>query len=57
MVSASAEMKNRINIGKCGRKYQFSRPQSPSCAATMDEKFIDPVERITPMMIRPIDTS
>ena len=57
LVSARAEMKNRITIGKCGSQYQLNRPQSPSCAATMAPKFIAPVEMMTPMMIRPSDTS
>jgi hypothetical protein len=30
---------------------------APSCARTMAPKFIEPVEMITPMMIRPMDTS
>ncbi len=50
-------MKNRNTIGKCGSQYQLNRPQSPSCAATISPKFSEPVEMITPTMMKPIETS
>src|SRR5215470_14973559 len=34
-VSASAETKKMMNIGKSGSQYQLSKPQLPSCACTM----------------------
>ena len=50
-------IKNKKTIGKCGMKYQLKKPKSPFCAATIAPKFIDPVEIITPIMIKPIETS
>src|SRR5919198_460707 len=35
LVSASAEMKNTMNIGNSGSQYQPNRPQGPFCASTM----------------------
>ena len=50
-------MKKITIIGKCGSQYQLSSPKRPSCARTISERFSEPVEISTPMMISPIETS
>ena len=57
LVSANALIKNKTTIGRCGSQYQLNNPKEPSCAATIAPKFIDPVDRMMPTMIRPSDTS
>jgi hypothetical protein len=57
LVSASALMKKITIIGRCGSQYQENRPKRPSCARTMSDRFSEPVEIKTPMMISPIETS
>ena len=56
-ISSLAETKNSTTIGRCGSQYQLKKPRAPSCARTMSEKFIDPVEITMPTMIRPSETS
>src|SRR5262245_335691 len=66
-VSASAEMKNTMNIGNSGSQYQLSSenqgipsavaiPRSP-CALTTSERFNEPTQRSTVTNTKPIDTS
>src|SRR5689334_13345463 len=57
LVSASAEMKKMMNIGKSGSQYQPSTPHLVSCAATMAERLSEPTQSSTVMMTKPIETS
>src|SRR3954452_16355594 len=56
-VSASAEMKNTMNIGKSGSQYQPSRPKRVFCASTMSVMRSDPTQSSTVMMTNPMETS
>src|SRR6267154_1951097 len=57
LVSARAEMKKITNIGRSGSQYQPNRPQLPSCALTIADKFSDPAHKRTVMKTKPIETS
>src|SRR5438445_9154632 len=57
LVSASAEMKKMMNIGKSGSQYQPSRPHLVSCAATIAVRLSEPTHSRTVMMTKPIETS
>src|SRR5580704_1969489 len=57
LVSASAEMKKMMNIGKSGSQYQPSRPHLVSCAATISVRLSEPTQSSTVMMTKPIETS
>src|SRR5215216_3065032 len=56
-VSASAETKKMTNIGNSGSQNQLNRPQLPSCASTIADRFSDPTHSSTVMMTKPIETS
>src|SRR5579883_491427 len=56
-VSASAETKKMMNMGKSGSQYQPSRPQFVSCACTMSLRLSEPTMSSAVMMTKPIDTS
>src|ERR1700752_3481757 len=49
LVSASAEIKNTMNIGNSGSQYQPSIPKRVSCAATMAERLSEPAQSNTVM--------
>src|SRR5215510_2153404 len=57
LVSASADMKNTTNIGNSGSQYQLNRPNFPSCAATIADRFNEPAHNSTVMMTKPMETS
>src|SRR5207237_3776950 len=57
LVSASAEMKKMMNIGKSGSQYQPSTPHRVSWAATMSDRLSEPTHSSTVMMTKPIETS
>src|ERR1051326_3282073 len=67
LVSASAEMKKMMNIGKSGSQYQLStvshgRPISVArpcvfCASTIAVRLSEPTHSSTVMMTKPIETS
>src|SRR3954447_8439529 len=57
LVSARAEMKNIPNIGRSGSQNQLNRPQLPSCALTIADKFSEPTHNRTVMKTKPIETS
>src|SRR5437660_10932327 len=57
LVSASAEMKNTMNIGNNGNQYQPSRPHLVFCASTISVIRSEPAQSSTVMMTKPIDTS
>src|SRR3954469_18617653 len=57
LVSASAETKKMTNMGNSGSQNQLNRPQLPSCASTIAERFSDPTHNRTVMMTKPIETS
>src|SRR5262245_23999560 len=57
LVSASAEMKNTMNIGNSGSQYQPSRPQRVFCASTMSVSRSEPTQSSTVMITKPIETS
>lgn len=52
LVSAKAQIKKIINIGKSGIKYQIF-----VCAITISFKFKDPARKITEIIVIPIETS
>src|SRR5690606_26851933 len=64
-VSASAEMKNTMNIGnstsQCQSRNELGRPsQVPRpvpCARTMSDRLSEPTSSSTEMMTKPIETS
>src|ERR1700722_11499104 len=57
LVSASAEMKKMMNIGKSDSQYQPSAPHFVSCAATIADRFSEPTHSSTVMITKPIETS
>src|SRR5687768_3838463 len=57
LVSASAEMKNTMNIGNSGSQYQPSRPHFVFCASTMSVMRSEPTHSSTVMMTKPMETS
>src|SRR3954468_23691799 len=57
LVSASAETRKITNSGNSGSQNQLNRPQLPSCASTIAERFSDPTHNSTVMMTKPIETS
>src|SRR6187431_1546154 len=57
LVSASAEMKNTMNIGNSGSQYQPSRPHLVFCASTTAVRFSEPAQSSTVMITKPIETS
>src|SRR3954447_18842946 len=56
LVSASAEIKNTMNIGNSHSQYQPSRPHFVFCASTMSVIRSDPTQSSTVMMTKPIET-
>src|SRR6476661_2468771 len=56
-VSASAEMKNTMNIGNSGSQYQPSKPHRVFCASTMSVMRSEPTQSSTVIMTKPIETS
>src|ERR1700752_1987459 len=56
-VSASAEMKNTMNIGNRGSQYQPSRPERVFCASTMSVMRSEPTQSSTVMMTKPMEPS
>ena len=52
LVSASAEMKNTMNIGNSGMQNQIC-----CCASTMSVRFRLPTQSSTETMTKPIETS
>src|SRR6185503_7994506 len=42
LVSASAEMKNTMNIGNSGSQYQPNSPYDPFCASTIVDRLSEP---------------
>src|SRR5215213_4849862 len=56
-VSASAEMKNMMNIGNSHSQYQPSSPHGEFCASTMSVMRSEPTHSSTVMITKPIDTS
>src|SRR5262249_25083706 len=57
LVSASAEMKNTMNIGNSGIQYQPNRPQLEFCASTISVRRNEPTQSSTVIITKPIDTS
>src|SRR3954466_5404052 len=57
LVSASAEMKNTMNIGNSQSQYQPSRPHLVFCASTMSVMRNEPTQSSTVMITKPIETS
>src|SRR5688572_29938563 len=57
LVSASAEMKNTMNIGNSRSQYQPNSPKRVSWAATMAVRLSDPTHSSTVMITKPIETS
>jgi hypothetical protein len=57
LVSASAEMKKMMNIGKSGSQYQPNIPHLVFCASTIAVRFSEPTQSSTVMMTKPIETS
>src|ERR1051325_9680888 len=57
LVSASAEMKNTMNIGNRGSQYQPSSPDRVFCASTMSVMRSEPTQSRTVMITKPIETS
>src|SRR3954464_12567652 len=57
LVSASAEMKNTMNIGNSGSQYQPNRPHAVFCASTTSDRRREPTHSSTVMMTKPIETS
>src|SRR5881296_732636 len=57
LVSASAEMKNTMNIGNSGSQYQPNSPHEVFCASTMSVRRSEPTQSSTVMMTKPIETS
>src|SRR5215475_72913 len=57
LVSASADMKKMTNIGNSGSQYQLNRPNFPSCAATIADRFNEPAHSSTVIMTKPMETS
>src|SRR6266508_5810106 len=57
LVSASAEMKNTMNIGNSGSQNQLSSPQDPFCAWTMAVRLSEPTHSRTVMKTKPMETS
>src|SRR5690349_5836301 len=56
-VSASAETKKMMNIGKSCSQYQPSTPNRVSCAATISDRLRELTRNSTVMMTKPIETS
>src|ERR671936_863104 len=56
-VSASAEMKNTMNIGNRGSQYQPKMPQLVFCASTMSVRRSEPTQSSTVIITKPIDPS
>src|SRR5215831_15671331 len=56
LVSASAEMKNTMNIGNSGSQYQPNMPQPVFCASTMSVNRSDPTQSSTVIITKPIET-
>src|SRR3954453_3534615 len=57
LVSASAETKKITNIGNSGSQNQLNRPQLPSCASTIADRFSDPTHSSTVMITNTMETS
>src|SRR5947208_6913634 len=57
LVSASAEMKNTMNIGNSGSQYQPNRPHEEFCASTMSVRRKEPTHSSTVTITKPIETS
>src|SRR5690242_5949439 len=57
LVSASAEMKKMMNMGKSGSQYQPNTPHLVSWAATIADRLSEPTHSSTVMMTKPIETS
>src|SRR5215471_2225401 len=53
LVSASAEMKNTMNIGNSGSQNQPSRPQEEFCASTMSVRRNEPTQSSTVIITKP----
>src|ERR1051325_7862351 len=54
-VSASAEMKNTMNIGNSHSQYQPSRPHLVFCASTMSVSPREPTQSRTVMLPKPVE--
>src|SRR3954447_5308741 len=57
LVSASAEMKNTMNIGNSQSQYHPNTPQEVFCASTTSVRRSEPTHSSTVMMTKPIETS
>src|SRR3954453_3458492 len=57
LVSASAEMKNTMNIGNNPSQSQPSSPHWVFCASTMSVMRSEPTQSSTVMMTKPMETS
>src|SRR4051812_36486814 len=57
LVSASAEMKNTMNIGNSQSQYHPNIPQEVFCASTTSVRRSEPTHSSTVMMTKPIETS
>src|SRR5437879_4516367 len=57
LVSASAEMKNTMNIGNSQNQYQPNSPHGPFCASTMSVRRSEPTHSRTVIITKPIETS
>src|ERR1700676_3215545 len=57
LVSASAEMKNTMNIGNSGSQYQPNKPHDVFCASTISERRSEPTQSSTVIITKPIETS